>query len=71
MNVVIQMSARQEEKAIPILLRHSPGTVLPDRTYLLSPEAVAALRDAGVKFVELSRDTNLLTESEVGSGERI
>ena len=56
MKVIIRLSAREELRALPILLRHSPGVVLPDRTYILSVEAVRALRSAGVKFRELSRD---------------
>jgi len=53
MKVVIQMSAREELKALPILLRHSPGMVLPERTYILSEQAVEALRQAGVRFTVL------------------
>ena len=59
MNVVIRLSATQERKALSILLRHSPGTILPDRTYVLSEVAVQALRDGGVEFTELSRETYL------------
>ena len=33
---VIQLTTEAEEKALPILLRHSPGMVLPGRTYVLS-----------------------------------
>jgi hypothetical protein len=29
MNVVIRLSAKEEARALPILLRHSPGTILP------------------------------------------
>jgi hypothetical protein len=58
MKVVIRFTASQELKALPILLRHSPGTILPDRTYVLSEEAVHALRDAGVTFTELSKEAN-------------
>ncbi|MCI0357472.1 MAG: hypothetical protein L0211_03180 [Planctomycetaceae bacterium] len=55
MNVVIRLTSREEAKALPVLLRHSPGTVLPDRTYILQQEAVQALRAAGVRFTELGR----------------
>jgi hypothetical protein len=55
MKVRIRMnSAEEEEKALPLLLRHSPGRILRDGTYVLSPEAVGVLRDAGIKFIELS-----------------
>jgi len=33
MKIIIQMSKSEELKALPILLRHSPGTILPQRTY--------------------------------------
>ena len=56
MNVVIRMTKQQELKALPILLRHSPGMVLANRTYVLSKAAVRALRQAGVKFTKLSDD---------------
>jgi hypothetical protein len=58
MNVVIRLSAKQEARALPILLRHSPGTVLSDRTYVISEEAAKALREAGVEFSELGREAN-------------
>lgn len=71
MDQVIRLSKQEEEKALPILLRHSQGTVLPDRTYVLGREAINALRDAGIVFTELS-GTGVSPASEgVGSGERI
>ena len=71
MKVVIQLSAREEVKALPILLRHSPGMVLPERTYVLSEEAVDALRQAGVRFTELSREANGPDLAEAVARERI
>jgi hypothetical protein len=71
MNVVIRLSATQELKALPILLRHSPGTILPERTYVLSEATVQALREGGVEFTELSRATNIPGLEGVGSVERI
>jgi hypothetical protein len=50
MKVVIQLSDREELRALPILYRHSPGTALRNRTYILPEEAVRALREAGVRF---------------------
>lgn len=32
MKLAIRLSKREEAKALPILLRHSPGMVLTDRT---------------------------------------
>ncbi len=71
MNVVIRLTGREEAKALPILLRHSPGTVLPERTYVLQQEAVQALRAAGVRFTELSRESSLPSGAGVAAGERI
>jgi hypothetical protein len=55
MSVIIRLTSREELRALPILLRHSLGTVLPDRTYVLRPEAVESLRAAGVRFTEQSK----------------
>ena len=71
MNVVIRFSAAQELEALPILLRHSPGTVLPDRTYIISEGAAKALRDAGIVFTEISREANAPSLEGASSGERI
>jgi hypothetical protein len=71
MNVVIRLSAKQEALALPILLRHSPGTVLAERTYVISEGAVNALREAGVEFTELGRETKAPNLEGVGPGERI
>jgi hypothetical protein len=71
MKVVIQLSVREEERALPILLRHSPGTILPDRVYVISEEAARALREAGISFVELGSDTHAPNLEGAGSGERV
>jgi len=71
MIVVIRLSAREELKALPILLRHSPGMVLPERTYVLREEAVDALRRAGVRFTELGREADAPDLTEAGPRERI
>ncbi len=70
MKVVIRMSDKEEAKALPLLLRHSPGMILPDRTYIISEEAARTLRQAGVSFSELSRESALNAEG-VLPGERI
>ncbi len=49
--MVIQLSEREEAKALPILLRLSPGVILPNRIYVIDGRAAQALRDAGVAFV--------------------
>jgi hypothetical protein len=61
MKVVIRLSAKQEAKALPIILRQSPGMVLPDRTYILSEETLIKLRAEGIKYRAISRlPVNLL-----------
>jgi len=71
MEKVIQFSEREEAKALPILLRQTPGVVLPNRTYVLSNSAVQALHDAGIAFRELSRNGLAAAGEGVASGERI
>jgi hypothetical protein len=68
--VIIQLTPDQEAKALPILLRHSPGMVLPRRTYVLSDNALRALRRAGIGFSELSREATAPTLEEA-AGERV
>jgi hypothetical protein len=60
MKVVIQLSEREERKALPILLRHSPGMVLSERTYIIDAAAAKSLREAGVRFTELSREADVI-----------
>jgi hypothetical protein len=71
MKTIIQMSDAEEAKALPLLLRHYPGTVLPNRIYVVSEEAAKKLRDAGVQLTELSRESNTPSLEGVGSGERL
>ena len=70
MKVVIQFSESEERKALPILLRHSPGTVLRDRVYIIDDLAAAALTTAGVRFTEVSRVTEA-PSLQGAAGERI
>jgi len=71
MKVVIQMSEEEERKALPILLRHSPGMMLRNGTYVVSADAARTLRQDGVQFVELGRESAASGLEGVGSGERI
>ena len=71
MRTIIQLSEAEEAKALPILLRHSPGTALPQRIYVVSEDAARELRKAGVRFTELSRESTAPRLEGVGSGERI
>ena len=71
MKVVVRFSARQEAQALPILLRHSPGAILPERTYVIGEEAARALRAAGVEFTELAREGHAPSLAGAGEGERV
>lgn len=56
LQVAIKVWARDEAKALDILLRHSTGMALPDRIFVVSADAVRALRKAGVRLRELARN---------------
>lgn len=71
MKVIVRFSAREELKALPILLRHSPGMVLPDRTYVISADAARTLRDAGVRYTELASEREPPSVEGAAPGERI
>jgi hypothetical protein len=71
MNIVIQFSEGEEAKALPILLRHSPGTVLSNRTYVVEQSVAKALREAGVEFREVRPQLNLPVVEDLSIGERI
>ena len=71
MKAVVQFSTREELKALPILLRHSPGVMLRDRTYIISTDAAQALRAAGVRFKQLFSDADLPQPDGARVGERI
>lgn len=71
MKVVIQLTKDEEARALPLLLRHSSGTVLQNRTYVINTDAAAELRDSGIQFTELSRESNAPSLEGAGSGERV
>ena len=71
MSTVLQFTADEEAKALPILLRHSPGAVLTNRTYVVESLVVQALRDAGVSFREISPPLNMPFIQDEPIGERI
>jgi hypothetical protein len=71
MKGVIQFTKPEEARALPILLRHSPGTVLPNRTYVLDEESIAELRKSGIRFVTLSQESSAPNLEGVGAGERV
>lgn len=69
--VVIQLTDVEEARALPILLRHSPGTILPERTYILDMDVVKMLSESGIRFQVLSREVELQNLAGVGPSERI
>lgn len=71
MNVVLEFTEQEELDALAILLRHSPGTMLPGRTYVVSEEAARALSESGVTFTQVAADRNPPTLRGAASGERI
>ncbi|HEX4592388.1 MAG TPA: hypothetical protein VH120_20830 [Gemmataceae bacterium] len=68
MKVAIEVDPRDKARAWGLLVRGSPGMVLPGGVFVISEDAVRALREAGVKFTELSREGSL---SGATAGERI
>jgi hypothetical protein len=71
MKAVIQFTKPEEARALPILLRHSAGAILPNRTYVLDEVAVAELRKVGIRFVTLSHESSAPGLEGVGAGERV
>ncbi len=56
MNVVIRVSDGDRARAWGFLVRHSPGTALPNNTFIVSEAAARGLRKVGIEFEEISRD---------------
>ena len=71
MKVIVRFTKREELKALPILLRHSPGMMLRDNVYIIETEAAHALRDAGVKFKVLTSEVDPPSSEGAEAGERI
>ena len=71
MKAVIQFTKTEETRALPVLLRHSPGTILPNRTYVLDEEVIAELRKSRIRFITLSHESCAPGLEGVGSGERV
>ncbi|HEV3142953.1 MAG TPA: hypothetical protein VGZ47_03615 [Gemmataceae bacterium] len=64
MKVVVQVSAKDSAKAWGVLVRHSPGMALRDRTFIISEDAWRDLVQAGVKAKLISRES-VITEDAV------
>src|SRR5262249_27055740 len=50
MKVPVQIAAKDDARAWDILVRHSLGIALPNRTFVIPEAAVRALHKAGIKF---------------------
>jgi hypothetical protein len=71
MKTTIRLTKSEESKALPILYRHFSGMILPERVYVLDDSAVAALREAGVRFEELAAEGNAPKLTGALDGERV
>jgi hypothetical protein len=68
MKTAIRVSPCDSAIAWALLVRHSPGVALPDCVFVVSDDAIRALREAGIRFTKLSREANT---SGAAAGERI
>ena len=71
MTVVIRVSDGDRARAWGFLVRHSPGTALPNNTFVVSDAAARDMRSAGIDFEEISRDGQPSGAERVAAGERI
>jgi len=71
MNVVIRVTDKDRARAWGFLVRHSPGTALPNNTFIVSESAARGLRGAGIKFTEISRDRVSVGTGGMAARERI
>jgi len=71
MTVVIRVADKDRARAWAFLVRHSPGTALPDNTFIISEAAARDMRRAGIDFTEVSRDELHPESGGVLAGERI
>jgi hypothetical protein len=71
MKIAVRFSKTEELKAVPILMRHSTGMMLPGDVYVISAEAAEALRKAGVRFTEVTSEIAPPGREGAASGERI
>jgi hypothetical protein len=69
--VSIRVAEKDSAKAWGLLVRHSPGRALADRTFVISEDAVRALTDAGIDFTELGREPGLPAEGEIHTSARV
>ena len=70
MKIVVQISEQDDARAWSLMQRRFSGIALPNRTFVLPEEAVRALRKAGIRYTEISRDGVLQPQGAI-AGERI
>jgi hypothetical protein len=56
MNIVIRVADKDRARAWGLLVRHSPGTALPNNTFIVSESAIRGLRSAGISFEQIARE---------------
>lgn len=71
MNIVIRVSDDERARTWGLLVRHSPGTALPNNTFIVSQKAARMLRRSGIEFIEVSRVDAGLDREGALAGERI
>jgi hypothetical protein len=69
--MLIKVVASDRAKALALLVRHSPGMALPGDSFVVSPDAVRALRKAKVRLSVISSDATVDSSTGVVAGERI
>lgn len=71
MKIVIRVSDQDRARAWGFLVRNSPGTALPNNTFIVSDLAVVGLRNAGIEFTEISRDGEIAGTVGASASERV
>jgi hypothetical protein len=69
-NIIVQFVEDEDAKALPILLRHSAGTILGNRTYVVNSSVGLALHAAGVEFREFQPHLHLPAIEDFSIGDR-
>lgn len=71
MNIVIRVGDSDRVRAWGLLVRHSPGTALPNNTFIVSDSAARKLRNVGIDFEEITRDREPVVATGAAASERI
>jgi hypothetical protein len=68
--VIVKLDEEEELKALPLLLHHSAGMILPNRTYILPEDALEILRAKCVRYCVVCREAVEPSLQEI-VGERV